>query len=59
MDTGILAAVVIAIPLFAVTNIDDIFIIVGFFVEPRFGTAEDVVGQFLGIASSRAKSDER
>jgi cadmium resistance protein CadD (predicted permease) len=41
----------VAIALFASTNIDDIFVLVGFFANPRFRAREIVTGQYLGIAA--------
>jgi cadmium resistance protein CadD (predicted permease) len=41
----------IAILLFASTNLDDIFVLVGFFADRRYYTREIVAGQFVGIAS--------
>lgn len=39
-----------AIALFAVTNIDDIFVLLGLFADPRLRAREVVLGQYLGIA---------
>jgi cadmium resistance protein CadD (predicted permease) len=39
-----------AVALFASTNIDDIFILVGFFADPAYRTRQVVVGHYLGIA---------
>lgn len=41
----------IAITAFAVTNVDDIFILMAFFANPRFKAREIVVGQFVGIGA--------
>jgi cadmium resistance protein CadD (predicted permease) len=41
----------IAIVLFAVTNIDDVFVLIGFFADPKFRTRDIVLGQYLGIAA--------
>lgn len=38
-----------AIVLFASTNLDDIFALVGFFADARFGSREILIGQYLGI----------
>jgi cadmium resistance protein CadD (predicted permease) len=46
---SIVAAIVIAVPLFAVTNIDDIFVLLGFFSDPRFRISEVLIGQYLGV----------
>jgi cadmium resistance protein CadD (predicted permease) len=39
----------VAIILFASTNLDDIFVLVGFFANPRFRAENIVVGQYLGL----------
>lgn len=39
----------LAMVLFASTNLDDIFVLVGFFADVRFRTREIVIGQYLGI----------
>lgn len=49
MNTEVFTVVALAIPLFAVTNIDDIFVLLGFFADRRFRTREVVVGQLAGI----------
>ncbi len=41
----------LAIVLFASTNVDDIFVLLGFFVDPKFRTRQIVIGQYLGIAA--------
>ncbi|WP_371422537.1 cadmium resistance transporter [Tardiphaga sp.] len=43
------SAIALALPLFAVTNIDDIFVLLGFFSDPRFRARQIVVGQYLGM----------
>ena len=40
-----------AVVLFASTNVDDIFILVGFFADPKFRTRNIVLGQFAGIVT--------
>ena len=45
------AVIGIAIASFAATNIDDLFVLLGFFAEPRFRAREIVAGQFLGMAT--------
>jgi cadmium resistance protein CadD (predicted permease) len=45
-----LATLALAIVLFASTNIDDIFVLVGFFADARFRVREILIGQYLGIA---------
>ncbi|WFU09005.1 cadmium resistance transporter [Rhizobium sp. CB3090] len=41
----------IAIVLFASTNVDDIFVLLGFFADRKFRTRQIVIGQYLGIAA--------
>lgn len=41
----------LAFVLFATTNIDDIFVLIGFVADPRFQVRHVVVGQYLGIAA--------
>ena len=38
-----------AVVLFASTNIDDIFLLVGFFADPKFRARDIVIGQYAGI----------
>jgi cadmium resistance protein CadD (predicted permease) len=40
----------IAVALFASTNVDDIFVLVGFFADRKFQTRNIVLGQYAGIA---------
>lgn len=40
-----------AVVLFAATNIDDIFVLVGFFADPKLRTREIVLGQYAGIGA--------
>jgi cadmium resistance protein CadD (predicted permease) len=40
----------LAVALFASTNIDDVFVLLGFFADPKFKVRQIVVGQYLGIA---------
>jgi cadmium resistance protein CadD (predicted permease) len=35
--------------LFASTNVDDIFVLVGFFADPKFRARNIVLGQYAGI----------
>lgn len=39
----------LALTLYVSTDIDDIFVLLAFFADPRFRTREVVLGQFLGI----------
>ncbi|WP_279358782.1 cadmium resistance transporter [Methylobacterium indicum] len=41
----------VAITLFASTNLDDLFVLIGFFSDPRYRPRQIVAGQFLGIAA--------
>jgi cadmium resistance protein CadD (predicted permease) len=41
----------LAIVLFVATNIDDVFVLLGFFADPRFKGRQIVIGQFFGIAA--------
>jgi cadmium resistance protein CadD (predicted permease) len=39
-----------AVVLFASTNIDDVFVLLGFFADPTFRLRQVVLGQYIGIA---------
>lgn len=39
----------LAIGLFVATNIDDIFVLLGFYADPKFKSRQIVLGQYLGI----------
>jgi cadmium resistance protein CadD (predicted permease) len=41
----------LAIALFASTNLDDMFVLVGFFADPKFRPRDIVTGQYAGIAA--------
>jgi cadmium resistance transport/sequestration family protein len=41
----------IGIVLFASTNVDDIFVLLGFFADRKFRTGQVIIGQYLGIAA--------
>jgi cadmium resistance transport/sequestration family protein len=41
----------IAVVLFASTNVDDIFVLLGFFADPKFRGRQIVIGQYLGITA--------
>lgn len=47
----IISVLVIAIVLFVSTNIDDIFVLLSFFADPRYKARHIVLGQYLGIAT--------
>ena len=40
-----------AVMLFASTNVDDVFVLIGFFADPNFRTRDIVLGQYVGIAA--------
>jgi cadmium resistance protein CadD (predicted permease) len=46
----------LAIALFASTNVDDAFVLVGFFADPRFRVRHIVIGQYAGITTLFAVS---
>lgn len=46
----------LAIVLFVSTNIDDVFVLLAFFADPRTRTRDIVIGQFLGIGALYAVS---
>ena len=46
----------LAIALFASTNVDDMFVLVGFFADPKFRPRDIVTGQYAGIAALFALS---
>lgn len=46
----------IAIVLFATTNIDDIFVLISFFADPKFRGRQVAIGQYLGIVALVAVS---
>jgi cadmium resistance protein CadD (predicted permease) len=51
-----LGLVGLAIALFASTNVDDIFVLVGFFADPNFRPKDIVTGQYAGITALFAVS---
>jgi cadmium resistance protein CadD (predicted permease) len=46
---SLLALIGMAIVLFASTNVDDVFVLVGFLAEKRIRTRDTVFGQYVGI----------
>jgi cadmium resistance protein CadD (predicted permease) len=44
-------ALILGITLFAATNVDDTFVLLGFFADPKFRAHRVVIGQYLGIAT--------
>jgi cadmium resistance protein CadD (predicted permease) len=47
---NLLGRIGLAITLFASTDIDDLFVLVGFFADPKFKVRQVFIGQYLGIA---------
>lgn len=47
----LLTAALLAVPLFIATNIDDVFVLLMFFAEPRVRAAHVIAGQFVGIGA--------
>jgi cadmium resistance protein CadD (predicted permease) len=45
----LLGLIGIAVVLFASTNIDDVFVLLGFFADPKFRVRQVVIGQYIGI----------
>lgn len=56
MNPSILETVVVGVMLFASTNIDDIFLTMAFFADPRLDRRAVVAGKFLGIGAIVAVS---
>jgi cadmium resistance protein CadD (predicted permease) len=48
--TPVLAVIGQAVVLFISTDLDDVFVLLAFFSDPRFRTRQIVAGQFFGIA---------
>jgi cadmium resistance protein CadD (predicted permease) len=48
--TSFISLLCIAVILFAWTNLDDLFVLLGFFSDPRFRARHVVIGQYLGIS---------
>jgi cadmium resistance protein CadD (predicted permease) len=47
---SLFAPLCMAIVLFASTNVDDVFVLIGFFADPNFRARDIVLGQYVGIA---------
>jgi cadmium resistance protein CadD (predicted permease) len=45
------ATLILGVTLFVATNIDDLFVLLGFFADPTFGARRVVIGQLLGIGA--------
>ena len=48
---SLVALLGLAIALFASTNVDDLFVLLGFFSDPKFRARDIIVGQYAGIAT--------
>jgi cadmium resistance protein CadD (predicted permease) len=48
---SLLALIGMSIVLFASTNVDDLFVLAGFFADKRFPTRDTVLGQYVGITA--------
>jgi cadmium resistance protein CadD (predicted permease) len=49
--TGLATAIALGVTLFIATNLDDIFILLVFFADPRFRARNIVVGTYLGLGA--------
>ncbi|TGD96319.1 cadmium resistance transporter [Methylobacterium nonmethylotrophicum] len=47
----LLADLGVAVALFASTNLDDVFVLIGFFSDPRYRPRQVAIGQVLGISA--------
>jgi cadmium resistance protein CadD (predicted permease) len=47
----LLSAILLAATVFVATNIDDVFILVGFLADPAYRTRDVILGQFLGVTA--------
>jgi cadmium resistance protein CadD (predicted permease) len=54
LGAAVIETAVLAIAAFASTNIDDVFVLLAFFSDPKFKAHHIVIGQFLGIAALTA-----
>jgi cadmium resistance protein CadD (predicted permease) len=52
----VLATLAVSVIAFASTNVDDIFVLLGFFADPAFRARHVVLGQYLGIGALVAVS---
>ncbi len=50
-NENLLALIGVAIVLFASTNVDDVFVLVGLFADKRFRARDNVLGQYVGITA--------
>ncbi|HZI14187.1 MAG TPA: cadmium resistance transporter [Myxococcus sp.] len=51
-----LATLAVSVIAFASTNVDDIFVLLGFFSDPAFRARQVIIGQYLGIGALVAVS---
>ncbi len=51
-----LATIAVSVVAFVSTNVDDIFVLLGFFADPAFRARHVVIGQYLGIGTLVAVS---
>ena len=56
MDSAVLETIVVGIMLFVSTNVDDVFLTMAFFADPRLSPRAVVVGKYVGIAAIVAAS---
>jgi cadmium resistance protein CadD (predicted permease) len=47
----VIAAIAIGVTVFVATNIDDIFVLLGFFADPKYRARDAIAGQYLGIGA--------
>lgn len=53
---GMTELIGLAVVLFAATNLDDLFVLLAFFADPRFAPRQIVLGQYLGMSCLLAAS---
>ena len=51
-----LSSAVLAVVLFVFTDIDDVFLLMAYFADPRYRARDIVIGQYLGIGTLVAVS---
>jgi cadmium resistance protein CadD (predicted permease) len=44
-------ALVLGLTVFVATNVDEVFVLLGFFADPKFCARQVIVGQYLGIGA--------
>jgi cadmium resistance protein CadD (predicted permease) len=50
-EDSLVTLIGLAVVVFASTNIDDVFVLVGFFADKNFRACDDVIGQYAGISA--------